>query len=68
MTEVCEAERNWRGKSSELIGQQQENEANWFLRFRSRHHWRYLFQFSQGEKSRLSIAQITDQFKFFTLL
>ena len=24
MTEVCEAERNWRGKSSSLIGQQQE--------------------------------------------
>ena len=24
VTEVCEAERNWRGKSSELIGQRQE--------------------------------------------
>ena len=24
MTEVCEAERNWRGKSSYLIGQRQE--------------------------------------------
>ena len=28
MTEVCEAERNWRGKSSELIGQQQTNLSN----------------------------------------
>ena len=28
MTEVCEAERNWRGKSSQLIGQQQENKSN----------------------------------------
>ena len=26
--EVCEAERNWRVKSSQLIGQQQENKAN----------------------------------------
>ena len=24
MTEVCEAERNWPGKSSELIGQRRE--------------------------------------------
>ena len=24
VTEVCEAERNWRGKSSELIGQRRE--------------------------------------------
>ena len=24
VTEVCKAERNWRGKSSELIGQRQE--------------------------------------------
>ena len=28
MKEVCEAERNWRRKSSQLIGQQQENKAN----------------------------------------
>ena len=26
--EVCEAERNWRGKSRELIGQQQTNLSN----------------------------------------
>ena len=60
-TEVCEAERNWHGKSShKLIGQHQENKANWFLWFRSRH----MFDFSQREKNRLSIVQITD---FFTL-
>ena len=28
VTEVCEAERNWRGKSSKLIGQQQTNLSN----------------------------------------
>ena len=28
MTEVCEAERNWRGKSNQLIGQQQEHKSN----------------------------------------
>ena len=28
VTEVCKAERNWRGKSSELIGQQQTNLYN----------------------------------------
>ena len=28
VTEVCEAERNWRIKSSKLIGQQQESKAN----------------------------------------
>ena len=28
VTEVCEAERNWRGKSSDLIGQQQDNKSN----------------------------------------
>ena len=28
VTEVCEAERNWRGKSSQLIGQQQEHKSN----------------------------------------
>ena len=28
VTEVCEAERNWRGKSSQLIGQQQTNLSN----------------------------------------
>ena len=28
MTQVCEAERDWRGKSSLLIGQQQESKAN----------------------------------------
>ena len=28
MTEVCEAERNWRGKSSSLIGHQQRNLFN----------------------------------------
>ena len=28
VTEVCEAERNWRGKSSQMIGQQQTNLSN----------------------------------------
>lgn len=42
--EVCEAQRNCRGKSSLLIGQQHENKTN---------HWRNLFHFSQGEKSSL---------------
>ena len=66
VTEVYEAKRNWRGKSSQLIGQQQQNNSNWFCRFRSRHHWRNLFHFSHGKKNRLLIVQITDQFNFFT--
>ena len=49
------------------IGQQQENNANWFLWFRLSHHWRNLFLFSQREKIVFSIVQITDQFKSFTL-
>ena len=64
-------DRSMRGgtESSELIGQQQENKANWFLWFRSRHHCGAIyFNFHKREKSRLSIAQITDQFKFFNLL
>ena len=28
VTEVCEAERKWRGKSCQLIGQQQTNPSN----------------------------------------
>ena len=28
VTELCEAERDWRGKSSSLIGQQQTNLCN----------------------------------------
>ena len=40
---------------------------NLFLWFRSRHHWRNLFHFSQRQNNRLSIVQITDQFNFFTL-
>ena len=28
VTELCEAERDWRGKSSSLIGQQQTNLSN----------------------------------------
>ena len=67
VTEVCKAERNRRGKSSYLIGQQQENKATWFLWFRPSHQWRNLFYFSRREKNRLSIVQIIDQFKFFTL-
>jgi len=58
VTEVYEAERNWRGKSSQLIGQQQENKANWILWFRLSHRWRNLFHFSQREKNGLSIVQI----------
>ena len=67
VTEVCEAERNWRGKSSYLIGQQQENKANWFLWFRPRHHWRKFISLFTTGKNRLSIVQITHEFKFFTL-
>ena len=67
VTEVCEAKRNWRKKSSELIGQQQENKANWVLWFRPSNRWRNLFHFLRQEKNRLSIVQMTDQFNSFTL-
>ena len=29
---------------------EQENKANWFLRFQPSHHWRNLFHFSQWGK------------------
>ena len=36
MTEVCEAEWNWRGKSSQLIGHQQETCLTGPLEFKYR--------------------------------
>ena len=50
VTGVCQAERNWRGKSSLPIGEKQKNKANWFWGFRTSQHWRNLFHFSQREK------------------
>ena len=67
MTEVCEAKRNWRGKSSQLIGQQQLNKANWFFWFRSRHHQRNLFHFSQREKIVFRSSKLHINSSFFTL-
>ena len=66
VTEVCEAEWNWHRKSSQLIGHQQQNKANWFLWFRSRYHWRNLLHFSQRVKIVFRSSKITHQFKFFT--
>ena len=37
-----------------MIGQQQENKANWFLWFRRSHHWRNLFHFWQRENEKSS--------------
>ena len=68
VTEICVAERNWRGNYRlKLICQRQENKAYWFLWFWPRNHWRNLFHFLWREKNRLSIVKITHQFKVFTL-
>ena len=63
MKEVWEAERSWRGESSQLIDQQQEKKAN----FDHVIIGAIYFTFHDGKKKRLSIVQITRQIKFFTL-
>ena len=47
--EVCEAERNWRGKSSQLIDQQHENKTN----FDQAITGAIYFTFRKGKKSSL---------------
>ena len=60
VTEVCEAERNWRGKSSQLIGQQQENKANWFFfGFDHAITGAIFFTFHNGKKSSLDRPSYT---------
>ena len=47
--EVCEAERNWRGKSSQMIGQQHKNKTNFDQAITSAIY----FTFRNGKKSSL---------------
>ena len=62
VTKECKAERNWRGKFSSVPDWSTAGEFSWF---RPTHHWRNLFHFSQWEKNRLLIVQITHLLKFF---
>ena len=67
MTGVCQTEWNWRGKSNLLIGQQKENKAKWFLRFRPSYHWHNLFHFSQREKIVFRSSKLHINWSIFAL-